>query len=248
MNFVKESVNQTPIVDTVFSIVAKAKEAKARVGNENVVDATIGSLYDEEGKLALYLFVSGSEDVNNASSEDGIAGRYYWFFDDVYQDASRIEAPVLNNEYVYIAPFNCVYDDIDDRYYSISGSIDRDMDLMIALGQLCELEEGESYTFIGLDLIYQGYRNIAEGEGNCWAVVFKDEGGKTYVVLPQMQNYSEYVKKYPETERTDNEYGLFLNNYMSDVIGHLMKPYIGDAAPASSSASASSRSYIFTKN
>ena len=27
MNFVKESVNQTPIVDTVFSIVAKAKEA-----------------------------------------------------------------------------------------------------------------------------------------------------------------------------------------------------------------------------
>ena len=206
------------------------------------------TLYDEEGKLALYLFVSGSEDVNNASSEDEIAGRYYWFFDDVYQDASRIEAPVLNNEYVYIAPFNCVYDDIDDRYYSISGSIDRDMDLMIALDQLCELEEGESYTFNGLDLIYQGYRNIAEGEGNCWAVVFKDEGGETYVVLPQMQNYSEYVKKYPETERTDNEYGLFLNNYMSDVIGHLMKPYIRDAAPGSSSASASSRSYIFTKN
>lgn len=48
MNFVKESVNQTPIVDTVFSIVAKAKEAKAKVGSENVVDATIGSLYDEE--------------------------------------------------------------------------------------------------------------------------------------------------------------------------------------------------------
>ena len=38
MNFVKESVNQTPIVDTVFSIVAKAKEAKAKVGSENVVD------------------------------------------------------------------------------------------------------------------------------------------------------------------------------------------------------------------
>ena len=36
MNFVKESVNQTPIVDTVFSIVAKAKEAKAKVGSENV--------------------------------------------------------------------------------------------------------------------------------------------------------------------------------------------------------------------
>ena len=45
MNFVKESVNQTPIVDTVFSIVAKAKEAKAKVGSENVVDA----------KLVLYM-------------------------------------------------------------------------------------------------------------------------------------------------------------------------------------------------
>lgn len=51
MNFVKDSVNQTPIVDTVFSIVAKAKEAKAKVGPENVVDATIGSLYDEQGNL-----------------------------------------------------------------------------------------------------------------------------------------------------------------------------------------------------
>ena len=51
MSFVKESVNQTPIVDTVFSIVAKAKEAKAKVGAENVVDATIGSLYDEQGVL-----------------------------------------------------------------------------------------------------------------------------------------------------------------------------------------------------
>ncbi|MCF0107268.1 MAG: aminotransferase class I/II-fold pyridoxal phosphate-dependent enzyme [Holdemanella sp.] len=51
MSFVKDSVNRTPIVDTVFAIVAKAKVAKAEVGEENVVDATIGSLYDETGKL-----------------------------------------------------------------------------------------------------------------------------------------------------------------------------------------------------
>ena len=30
MNFVKDSVNQQPIVDTVFTIVAKAKEAKEK--------------------------------------------------------------------------------------------------------------------------------------------------------------------------------------------------------------------------
>lgn len=51
MNFVKDSVNQQPIVDTVFAIVAKAKEAKEKYGADQVVDATIGSLYNEEGQL-----------------------------------------------------------------------------------------------------------------------------------------------------------------------------------------------------
>lgn len=51
MSFVKDSVNRTPIVDNVFAIVSKAKAAKAEVGAENVVDATIGSLYGEDGKL-----------------------------------------------------------------------------------------------------------------------------------------------------------------------------------------------------
>lgn len=54
MNFVKASADMNPIVDTVFAIVTKAKEAKALVGEENVVDATIGSLYDESGKLVAY--------------------------------------------------------------------------------------------------------------------------------------------------------------------------------------------------
>ena len=51
MNFVKDSANQQPIVDTVFTIVAKAKEAKEKYGADQVVDATIGSLYNEEGQL-----------------------------------------------------------------------------------------------------------------------------------------------------------------------------------------------------
>ena len=51
MSFVKEKVNTTPIEDTVFAIVKKAKIAKEKVGKENVVDATIGSLYSEEGKI-----------------------------------------------------------------------------------------------------------------------------------------------------------------------------------------------------
>lgn len=51
MNFIKESADKNPIVDTVFAIVRKAAAAKEACGAENVVDATLGSLYDEEGCL-----------------------------------------------------------------------------------------------------------------------------------------------------------------------------------------------------
>lgn len=54
MDFIKESADKKPIVDTVFAIVEKAKKAKEMFGEENVVDATIGSLYDEEGKLVAF--------------------------------------------------------------------------------------------------------------------------------------------------------------------------------------------------
>lgn len=51
MSFVKDSANRTPIVDTVFTIVEKANEAKAKYGDDAVIDGVIGSLYSEEGKL-----------------------------------------------------------------------------------------------------------------------------------------------------------------------------------------------------
>ena len=48
MTFVRKKADITPIVDTVFAIVNKAKEDKAVNGSENVIDATIGSLYGED--------------------------------------------------------------------------------------------------------------------------------------------------------------------------------------------------------
>lgn len=54
MSFVKQNVNKAPIEDTVFAIVKKAKEASAAIGAENVVDATIGSLYNEEGTIVAF--------------------------------------------------------------------------------------------------------------------------------------------------------------------------------------------------
>lgn len=62
MNFIKDSADKQPLVDTVFAIVAKAKEAKAKYGDENVVDATIGSLYDENGKIVAFKSVFESFD------------------------------------------------------------------------------------------------------------------------------------------------------------------------------------------
>ena len=51
MSFIKENADVTPIVDTVFSVVRQAAAAKQEFGEDEVVDATIGSLYDESGKL-----------------------------------------------------------------------------------------------------------------------------------------------------------------------------------------------------
>ena len=44
----------TPIVDTIFVVVEKAKKAKEKFGKENVIDATIGSLYKEDGIILAY--------------------------------------------------------------------------------------------------------------------------------------------------------------------------------------------------
>ena len=51
MTFTKKSANLTPIADAVFTVVAKAKEDKRINGEENVIDATIGTLCDNNGNL-----------------------------------------------------------------------------------------------------------------------------------------------------------------------------------------------------
>lgn len=53
MSFVRKSADLTPIVDTVFAVIAKAKK-DAAVNGDAVVNATIGSLYDEDNHLVAY--------------------------------------------------------------------------------------------------------------------------------------------------------------------------------------------------
>lgn len=76
MGFVKKSANKTPIVDTVFAIVAKAKEAKLAVGEENVIDATIGSLYGEDGKIVAYKTIFDSFDEIPSARKAGYAASF----------------------------------------------------------------------------------------------------------------------------------------------------------------------------
>lgn len=76
MNFIKESADKNPIVDTVFAIVRKAAAAKEKYGAENVVDATLGSLYDENGSLVAFDSVFKSFDEITPKQKGGYASGF----------------------------------------------------------------------------------------------------------------------------------------------------------------------------
>lgn len=54
MTFTRKSANLVPIEDTVFKIVKLAQEDKIKNGEDTVIDASIGSLYGEDGVLVAF--------------------------------------------------------------------------------------------------------------------------------------------------------------------------------------------------
>lgn len=52
--FIREKVDATPIADNVFAIVSKAQARIKEIGKENVINATIGSLYGEDETLVAF--------------------------------------------------------------------------------------------------------------------------------------------------------------------------------------------------
>lgn len=54
MTFTRKAANLIPIEDTVFAVVDLANKETKRIGAENVVNVTIGSLFDEEGSLVAF--------------------------------------------------------------------------------------------------------------------------------------------------------------------------------------------------
>lgn len=53
MNFVKENGRTIPVADKVFALSGRAKEAIAKYGKDNVVNATTGALFDDDGNLVV---------------------------------------------------------------------------------------------------------------------------------------------------------------------------------------------------
>ena len=76
MNFIKNSADKNPIVDTVFTIVRKAVAAKEQHGAENVTDATLGSLYSEDGNLVAMESVFKSFDEVTPKQKAGYASGF----------------------------------------------------------------------------------------------------------------------------------------------------------------------------
>ena len=94
MTFTRKTASLKPIEDTVFTVVRAAKQDAAEHGPEHVVDGTIGSLCDEEGKLVAYQSVFHHYDeiddrvkASYAASFTGNPGFRKEVFDWVKQDA-----------------------------------------------------------------------------------------------------------------------------------------------------------------
>ena len=65
--FTKKEKDTSKLIDTVFKIASLAKKAKQELGNENVIDATLGSLYDEDNNLVtLNSFFNTYRDLDNS--------------------------------------------------------------------------------------------------------------------------------------------------------------------------------------
>lgn len=78
MTFTRSSADCTKINDTVFKIAKLAKEDIEKNGNDHVVNATIGSLYDEDGKLvalkSVYEHYDKLPDSTKAAYASGFTG------------------------------------------------------------------------------------------------------------------------------------------------------------------------------
>jgi len=91
MAFLNKQSDGKVMVDKVFKAAIKAREAKVKFGDENVVDATLGTLFDEHGTFVAFDSVWGPyetiDKIQKAKYAGGIQGNptfrkavYEWLF------------------------------------------------------------------------------------------------------------------------------------------------------------------------
>ncbi|MBQ9987446.1 MAG: aminotransferase class I/II-fold pyridoxal phosphate-dependent enzyme [Erysipelotrichales bacterium] len=76
MSFIKKSADITPVIDTVFTVVSAATKAKQEHGIEKVCDATIGSLYGEDGQIVALKSVYDNYDTIPSRMKAKYAGGF----------------------------------------------------------------------------------------------------------------------------------------------------------------------------
>ena len=76
MTFTRKNADLTPIEDTVFSVVNLAKKDRAENGAEHVIDATIGSLCDEQEQLTAYRNVFAHYDAIDDKTKAAYAASF----------------------------------------------------------------------------------------------------------------------------------------------------------------------------
>ena len=87
MAFIRKDANSVPIVDTVFAVAVRAQQDKQQNG-DLVVDATIGSLFDEEGRFVAFDSVFDHYDAIDHRTKGAYAASFLGNPDycrDVYQ-------------------------------------------------------------------------------------------------------------------------------------------------------------------
>jgi len=104
MAFLNDLSNGKKMVDKVFKAAVKAREAKAKFGDENVVDATLGTLFDENGTFVAFDNVWGPyekidkiQKAKYASSIQGNPGYrdavYKWLFGNEEMNCEIVVTP-----------------------------------------------------------------------------------------------------------------------------------------------------------
>ena len=93
--FTKKEKDTSKLVDTVFKIASLAKKAKKELGNDKVIDATLGSLYDEDNNLVtLNSFFNTYRNLDNSDY-----AKYSSTFSGNYKYKEAIKEYVIGNSF-----------------------------------------------------------------------------------------------------------------------------------------------------